>query len=141
MAGMLAADDEMPGKYNKVGPSLRYVASKNDLSFLYSWIMNPKNYRPTTKMPQFFGLYKHLTDVEVLDDKGNVVMEKDADGHEHPKMKESKGREDAERFEPIEVLAVSKYLMTESQPFKFICRSRRRRTARRSRRPTSPAAS
>lgn len=120
MGPILGADDETPGKYNKVGPSLRYVASKNDLAFLYSWIMDPKNYRPTTKMPQFFGLRKHLVDVEQLDGNGNVVMETDAEGHEHPKMVKSEGRKDSERFEPIEVLAVSKYLMTESQPFEFI---------------------
>ena len=116
MAGMLGADDETPGKYPKVGPSLRYTAAKNDLNFLYSWIKNPKNFRPTTKMPQFFGLHKHLVDVEKLDDNGKVVL----DEHGHPVMTKSAGKVDAERFEPIEVTAISKYLLGESQPFQYV---------------------
>ena len=116
MATILGADDETPGKYNKVGPSLRYVAAKNDLAFLYSWIMDPKNYRPTTKMPQFFGLRKHLVDVEKLDDKGNVVKNDKGE----PVMVQSPGMVDSERFEPIEVQAISRYLLKESQPFQFV---------------------
>ncbi|MCE9603773.1 MAG: c-type cytochrome [Planctomycetia bacterium] len=116
VAGILGADDEMPGKYPKVGPSLRYVAAKNDLAFLNSWIKDPRNFRPSTKMPKFFGLYSHLTDVEKLNEKGEPVLDKSG----HPVMEKSPGLVDAERFEPIEVLAVSRYLLDESQPFKYV---------------------
>ncbi|HET6878623.1 MAG TPA: PDZ domain-containing protein, partial [Pirellulales bacterium] len=57
LGGMLAADEETPGQYRKVGPSLRYVGHKVDLAFLYDWIRNPTDFRPTTKMPRFFGLW------------------------------------------------------------------------------------
>ena len=56
----LLDDVETPGKLRKVGPSLRHVASKVDFDFLYSWIRKPSDFRPTTKMPQFFGQYDHL---------------------------------------------------------------------------------
>ena len=115
VAGILGADDEMPGKYPKVGPSLRYIAAKNSLEFVNDWVKNPQSFRPNTKMPRFFGLWDHLTDVEKLEN-GNVV--KDANGH--AVMEKSPGRVDAERFEPIEILAISKYLMGKSQPFKYI---------------------
>ena len=107
VASILAADDEAPGKYPKVGPSLRYVAAKNDLAFLNDWIKNPRNFRPSTKMPRFFGLHDHLMDVEKVVD-GKTVKEK------------SKGRADAEKYEPVEILAISTYLMDKSQPFKYL---------------------
>jgi cytochrome c2 len=83
-------DVESPGKLRKVGPSLRHVADKLDYDFLYSWIRKPKDFRPTTKMPQFFGLWDHL---------------------------DGPGLEASERFEPIEIRGIVAYLLTKSQPF------------------------
>ena len=40
----------------KVGPSLRHLASKADAGFVASWTEEPKRFRPTTRMPQFFKL-------------------------------------------------------------------------------------
>ncbi len=88
----LLDDVETPGKYRKVGPSLRHVASKVDFSFLYSWIRKPSDFRPTTKMPQFFGLYNHLGEA---------------------------GLHDAERYEPLEIRGAAEYLLAKSQPFQF----------------------
>ena len=45
----------------KVGPSLRHIKDKVGYKFLYDWLRNPKDFRPTTKMPQFFGLHDHLS--------------------------------------------------------------------------------
>jgi mono/diheme cytochrome c family protein len=87
------ADVETPGKLRKVGPSLRHVASKLDFEFLYSWIRQPKDFRPSTKMPQFFGLWSAL-------------------GHE--------GLEQSQKYEPIEIRGITEYLLTSSQPFDFI---------------------
>jgi len=115
VAGILGADDETPGKYPKVGPSLRYIAAKNTTEFVNSWIKDPRNFRPSTKMPRFFGLFDHLTDVPVLDGNGKPVEE-----NGKPVMKKSDGRVMAERYEPIEILAMTKYLMDKSQPFKYI---------------------
>ena len=118
LATILGADDETPGQYRKVGPSLRYVASKVDLAFLYDWIRNPTNFRPSTKMPRFFGLWDHLVPEEKLDDRDNPIIE-----NGEPVMVESKGRKDAERFEPVEIRAIAEYLLDRSQPFEYVERS------------------
>ncbi|MBI3838495.1 MAG: c-type cytochrome [Planctomycetia bacterium] len=89
----LLDDVETPGKLRRVGPSLRHVASKVDFAFLYSWIRQPSDFRPSTKMPQFFGLHDHL---------------------------EGKGLEVSHRFEPVEIRGVAEYLLAKSQPFEFI---------------------
>lgn len=120
VAPILGADDETPGQYRKVGPSLRYVKAKNDEQFLYSWIKEPKSFRPSTKMPQFFGLYDHLKPAK-RDASGNVEV----DEHGHPKLDESTaGLKDAQRFEPLEILATTRYLMAQSQPFAYLERAK-----------------
>jgi len=88
-------DVETPGAFRKVGPSLRHLASKVDADWLYAWIKKPADFRPTTRMPQFFGLWDHL-----------------AEG--------SPGRQASQRFEPIEILSSSYYLMSASQPFETL---------------------
>jgi mono/diheme cytochrome c family protein len=45
----------MTAAIRKVGPSLAHVASKVDSTFLYAWIWSPKGFRPSTRMPHFFG--------------------------------------------------------------------------------------
>ncbi|HTU27728.1 MAG TPA: c-type cytochrome, partial [Pirellulales bacterium] len=86
-------DVETPGKLRKVGPSLRHVGDKLDYEFLYSWIRRPKDFRPSTKMPQFFGLWEHL---------------------------DGTGLAASERFEPIEIRGVVAYLLAKSQSFDAI---------------------
>lgn len=44
------------GTERKVGPSLRHVASKTTKEWLTHWTEEPKRFRPTTNMPQFFNL-------------------------------------------------------------------------------------
>jgi cytochrome c2 len=90
----LFRDIESPGTQRKVGPSLRFVAAKNDAAFLVDWIREPKHFRPSTRMPQFFGLNKHLEG--------------------------SPGLEDARKFEPIEILGLVTYLQSMSQKFEYI---------------------
>ena len=85
-------DVETPGKLRKVGPSLRHVASKVNFEFLYSWIRKPSDFRPSTKMPQFFGLWSALGPESV---------------------------EVSERYEPIEIRGITEYLLGESQPFEY----------------------
>ena len=60
--------------FPKVGPSLRHVASKVGFDWLYAWLRNPQDFRPSTKMPRFFGLWEHL---------------------------EGAGLEESERYEPL----------------------------------------
>ncbi len=56
-AAEIAKDpNQVAGKMRKVGPSLRHLASKADAGFIASWTEEPKRFRPTTRMPQFFKL-------------------------------------------------------------------------------------
>jgi len=84
---------ETPGQYPKVGPSLRHVASKVGFDWLYAWLRNPMDFRPTTKMPRFFGLWEHL---------------------------EGAGLEESQRYEPLEIRSMIAYLTSSSQPFEYI---------------------
>jgi cytochrome c2 len=45
---------DRPGKYRKVGPSLRAIRQKTSRDFIRYWVEEPKRFRPTTRMPQFF---------------------------------------------------------------------------------------
>ena len=66
-------DVEVPGTYRKTGPSLRYLKSKVDYDWVYSWIKLPADFRPTTRMPQFFGQCEHLVDDEEELDQDQAV--------------------------------------------------------------------
>ncbi len=56
-AARIAADPTLvAGEMRKVGPSLRYLASKVESGWVESWTANPSEFRPTTRMPRFFGL-------------------------------------------------------------------------------------
>jgi hypothetical protein len=88
----LLDDVESPGTLRKTGPSLRHVASKVGFDFLYAWVRKPSDFRPSTKMPQFFGLDSHL---------------------------DGEGLKATRRFEPLEIRGVVEYLLAKSQPFEF----------------------
>ncbi len=90
-------DVETPGDYRKVGPSLRHLSSKVDYQWLYSWIRKPADFRPSTKMPQFFGLWEHLKDPEDADQLAKSQM-----------------------FEPIEIRSLTKFLLDNSREFEYI---------------------
>ncbi len=117
LATILGADDATPGEYRKVGPSLRYVGQKVDFDFLYSWIKNPTDFRPSTRMPRFFGLWDHLVPEQAVDDQGRPKF-RDAT-KQHPVMAESPGLAEAKRFEPVEIRAIAEYLLDQSQPFDY----------------------
>ncbi|MCC7085094.1 MAG: c-type cytochrome [Pirellulales bacterium] len=101
-------DIETPGTFRKVGPSLRYVKSKIGYQWLYSWIRNPRDFRPDTKMPQFFGLWNHLVPEERTDEEG----------HSGPVA--SEGQKESEKYEPIEIRAITNFLLKSSQPFEYL---------------------
>ncbi len=90
-------DVEVPGSYRKVGPSLRYLGAKVDYAWLYSWIRKPSDFRPTTRMPQFFGLHEHLQDPEDAEELA-----------------------EGERFEPVEIRALTEFLLTNSNTFEYL---------------------
>ncbi|MFM8734470.1 MAG: PDZ domain-containing protein [Pirellulales bacterium] len=86
-------DPETPGTLPKVGPSLRHVSSKLGFDWLYSWLRNPQEFRPSTKMPRFFGLWSHL---------------------------EGKQLEESRRYEPVEIRSMINYLAASSAPFEYV---------------------
>ncbi len=43
----------------RVGPDLRRIGEKTNMDWARSWIENPWDFRPSTKMPRFFGLENH----------------------------------------------------------------------------------
>ena len=90
--GSQLKDVESPGRLRKPGPSLRYVASKADFDFLYDWIRKPASFRPSTKMPQFFGLWSHLSESE---------------------------QEETSELEAMEIRGITKYLVDASNPFEY----------------------
>lgn len=54
-----ASDPNMvPGKMRKVGPGLKHVAQKTGANWIAYWTEDPQRFRPTTRMPKFFGLSK-----------------------------------------------------------------------------------
>ncbi|MCH8828674.1 MAG: c-type cytochrome [Planctomycetes bacterium] len=68
----LFKDVARPGKYRKVGPSLRHIAEKTTQNFVRVWVRDPRAFRKTTKMPQFFDLTnqqdghaQNLTPIEI----------------------------------------------------------------------------
>jgi mono/diheme cytochrome c family protein len=51
------ADPNMiAGKMRKVGPSLKHVAQKTSENWIAYWTEEPGRFRPSTRMPRFFGL-------------------------------------------------------------------------------------
>ena len=86
-------DPETPGTLPKVGPSLRHVAAKDSFEWLYAWLRNPQDFRPSTKMPRFFGLWEHLS---------------------------GKSLEESQRYEPIEIRSMITYLQGASAPFEYV---------------------
>jgi cytochrome c551/c552 len=56
-----------PGRMRKVGPSLRHIAEKVQPDWTYRWVKLPKGFRPTTRMPQFYGLTNNSGNVEGSD--------------------------------------------------------------------------
>ena len=90
-------DVEIPGQYRKAGPSLRNLKAKVDFDWLYSWIRLPSDFRPTTRMPQFFHQWEHLE--EAADATQRAV---------------------SERFEPIEVRALTEFLLKGSSEFEYL---------------------
>lgn len=101
----LLKDIDAPGSLRKPGPSLRHVASKDDPLFLYDWIAEPKRFRPTTRMPQFFGLTNHLHGAN----------------EENPKTKQKEAEPAPTlRKEQIEILGIAAYLLDRSQKFEYL---------------------
>lgn len=64
LARIEADPTQVAGKLRKVGPSLRHVDSKITSEFIQYWTEKPTRFRPSTKMPQFFGNFEHLSEAD-----------------------------------------------------------------------------
>jgi mono/diheme cytochrome c family protein len=52
-----------PGHMRKVGPSLFRIKEKTNLDWVIKWIRAPREFRPDTKMPHFYGLSNNSKEV------------------------------------------------------------------------------
>jgi len=82
------------GEMRKVGPSFRHVGDKTSDAWLQFWTEEPMRFRPTTRMPQFFGL--------------------------SDQFKAHGGDETAETFEPVEIAGIAHYLLDKSEPLDLV---------------------
>ena len=109
-------DVDAPGQLRKVGPSLRHLDSKVDYDWLYSWIRRPADFRPTTRMPQFFLHHEHLERRTQRISRSTM----------RPATKSKvTDREYTARFENIEIRALAEFLLDE-QPAVRSTSSRRK---------------
>ncbi len=91
----LLKQGDTPGELRKAGPALRFAAKKLDKAFLFDWITNPLQFRPSTRMPRFFGMHKHI-------------------------QNDASSMHRANDFEPLEAAALATYLLERSQQFDYI---------------------
>ena len=101
MAALLK-DVTPAGTLRKSGPSLRFVGKKAGGDFLYDWIREPGNFRPSTRMPRFFGLWSHLGDDPDHPEKSAEAKAEDSDNRHRD-------------FEPVEIQSMVAYLQDRTR--------------------------
>jgi mono/diheme cytochrome c family protein len=60
---MMADPANPPGTMRKVGPSLRRIVEKTNPEWTRKWLHGPRDFRPDTRMPHFYGLANNTPDV------------------------------------------------------------------------------
>jgi cytochrome c551/c552 len=132
--GPLLKDQVSPGTMRKVGPSLRHVRSKLDTVFLTDWIRQPSHFRPTTRMPQSFGLWNHLpgtllrlrlAELESLEAASVEAEGSDANGERATQVRLLREElaqldESERRYEPVAIHSIVTYLNEVSQGYAFL---------------------
>lgn len=74
-AKILADTENPPGTMRKLGPSLYRLVEKTNPEWTRKWIDTPRGFRPTTKMPHFYGLSNNARDALPDDQKDFPVAE------------------------------------------------------------------
>ncbi len=64
-----ADPDTRPGNMRKVGPSLFRIVEKTNPEWTAKWIRSPRDFRPDTKMPHFYGLSNNSPEILPEDQK------------------------------------------------------------------------
>ncbi len=85
-----ADPDTAPGSMRKVGPSLFRIVEKTNPEWTAKWLRAPREFRPDTKMPHFYGLSNNHPDVLPKNQK---------------------------EFPDVEIQAVTYYLFKQSETF------------------------
>jgi mono/diheme cytochrome c family protein len=83
--------DNPPGTMRKVGPSLFRLAEKVPEDWVARWVWSPRGFRPSTRMPHFYGLSNNTPHALEGTDQGD--------------------------FPPTEVRAIAHYLIHESEEY------------------------
>ena len=96
---MGATGDKDMAWVGRVGPDLRRIGEKTNIEWTRNWIENPWDFRPSTKMPRFFGLENR----------------RESDAKNSPPL--SLALQDGSHVirDPVEVEAISTYLFTTSK--------------------------
>ncbi len=89
---MGASGDKDMAWVGRIGPDLRRIGEKTNIEWARNWILNPWDFRATTKMPRFFGL-ENRTDEDMKLAVGSDHLPRD----------------------PVEVEAIATYLFTTSK--------------------------
>jgi mono/diheme cytochrome c family protein len=92
-AKMLSDPLNPPGTMRKVGPSLYRISEKTNERWTRRWLQGPRDFRPNTKMPHFYGLSNDAPDLLA---------------HDAPKQKD---------FPNAEIHSVIRYLFQESKDY------------------------
>jgi cytochrome c2 len=103
--------DNRPGNYRKVGPSLYRWAEKSNPEFTAKWIRAPREFRPDTKMPHFYGLSNNSADVLRAEYEKKKELAKD-----DPKLKNLEIVNE-EKFPDVEIQAITYFLFEKSKEF------------------------
>jgi mono/diheme cytochrome c family protein len=80
-AKMLSDPLNPPGTMRKVGPSLYRIIEKTNQRWVRRWIQSPRGFRPSTKMPHFYGLSNNDSEALPPEQKGFPDAEIHAIGH------------------------------------------------------------
>ena len=70
-----------PGEFRKVGPSLRRLKEKTTKEWAKKWIRAPREFRPDTRMPHYYGVSNNNDEVLPKDQKPYPHAEIDAIAH------------------------------------------------------------
>ncbi|MBM4070674.1 MAG: cytochrome c [Planctomycetes bacterium] len=81
--------DTAPGNMRKVGPSLFRISEKTNKEWLTKWLRAPREFRPDTKMPHFYGLSNN--DEKVLPDDQKKFPDAEIQSISHYLFRKSAG--------------------------------------------------
>ncbi len=105
----------------KAGPDLRHAASKLNPAWMAQWILNPRAFRPNTRMPNFFperlntAGYPENAKPKYTDGFAEIMKVRESDPEKRARVLNSLM---PERFQPEQQAAIlTSFLVANSEPF------------------------